>query len=711
MIHPLSRRGFLASSGALVLALSISARAAFAQEGNPAKLTAFLEIAPDGRVKLWSPTTEMGQGTHTGHAMLIAEELGVPLSAVKVETANPAPAFRRGVTATSPGSMSSGGSWGIRAWHGPLRKAAAQARAMLLAEAAAQKSLPVGELDLVDGVVRHNGRAVAPIGAFAAGASRRDPPADPLLRPVTERKLTGTKAPRVDIPAKVRGEPVFCFDTKVPGMVYACARLSPVFRGELQEFDEASAKAVKGVLQVVPLPGGAAVIATSTWAAMKGAEALKVGFKPTAHDSLDSATISAHMKAALDSPTAAVAPRADGDMDAALKAASKVVQADYEVPYLAHTPLEPWNAIARFNADGTLEVWAPTQSQDRLLGAITAASGLAADKVTIHTTLLGGGFGRRLRDMEGVRDAVLTAKAVGKPVHFFWRREDEIGQGWYRPAQMARMQAALGPDGRLTGLSIRTAGPSMQLDFSAPATPIKEGGLDASSIQSLGDTRYRPPAYRLDYVMRREPVPTAPWRAVGSTQNGYFLECFLDEVARAAGKDPLALRRELLAHDPRALKLLDVLAEKSGWGTPLAAGRARGLAYVESYGSLCAQVAEVSLSNGRPKVHRVTAVLDCGSIVSRDGVVNQMEGGVVQGLSTALGEAVIIEKGSAANRNLDGYQLLRMPDAPTKIDCHIIESGEPMGGVGEPPVPPIAPAVANALFALTGKPVRKLPIA
>jgi len=272
------------------------------------------------------------------------------------------------------------------------------------------------------------------------------------------------------------------------------------------------------------------------------------------------------------------------------------------------------------------------------------------------------------------------------------------------------MQAALGPDGRLTGLSIRTAGPSMVLDFSAPATPIKEGGLDGSSIQSLGDTRYRPPAYRLDYVMRREPVPTAPWRAVGSTQNGYFLECFLDEVARAAGKDPLALRRELLAHDPRALKLLEVLAEKSGWGTPLAAGRARGLAYVESYGSLCAQVAEVSLVNGRPKVHRVTVVLDCGSIVSRDGAISQMQGGVVQGLSTALGEAVEIENGAASNRNFDGYQLLRMPDAPTRIDCHIIESGETMGGVGEPPVPPSAPAVANALFALTGKPIRKLPI-
>lgn len=705
MNKPLSRRQFVAGSGALVVALTVTARSpALAQAAaGPAKLTAFLEIGAGGFVKLWSPTSEMGQGTHTGHAIIIAEELGVPMSRISVEAANPAPPFRRGA------SMSSGGSWGVRAWHEPLRKAAAQAREMLLAEMADRNALPVAELDILNGVVVRGGRPLAPIGPLAAGAAGRPVPASPALRPAAGRKLSGTNVARVDIPAKVRGEPVFCFDMAVPGMVYACARLSPVFGGELLDLDAASARSVKGVQQVVALPGGAAVVAGSTWAAMQGAEALRIRFKPTPHDTLDSATISAGMREALGSATSASA-RNDGDMDAALAGAAKVVEADYEVPYLAHTPFEPWNAIVRFNADGTLEVWAPTQAQDRLLGAITAASGLPADKVTIHTTLLGGGFGRRLRDVEGVRDAVLTAKAVGKPVHFFWRREDEIGQGWYRPAQAARMKAALASDGRVTGLWVRTAGPSMVLDFAAPATPIKEGELDGSSVQSLRDTRYKPPAYRLDYVMKRFPVPTAPWRAVGSTQNGYFIECFLDEVAKAAGKDPLALRRELLAHDPRALKVLDLVAEKSGWGTPLPRGRARGIAYVESYGSLCAEVAEVSLVRGRPRVHRVVVALDCGRIVSRDGVISQIEGGVVQGLSTALGEAVEIKGGAAANRNLDGYQLLRMPDAPTRIEAHIIESGEPMGGVGEPPLPPIAPAVVNALFALTGKPIRSLPI-
>jgi isoquinoline 1-oxidoreductase beta subunit len=438
--------------------------------------------------------------------------------------------------------------------------------------------------------------------------------------------------------------------------------------------------------------------------------AAQVELATTAHDGLDSTAISAGMQAALDSPTAASAKRQDGDFAAAWKGAAKRIEADYEVPYLAHAPMEPWNAIVRFNADGTLEVWAPTQAQDRLLGTIAGTAGIAPEKVRIHTTLLGGGYGRRLRDAEGIRDAVLTAKAVQRPVHFFWRREDEIGQGWYRPAQAARMKAALDAGGRMTGLSIRTAGPSMVMDFAAPATPVPEGGLDPTSVQSLADTRYRPPAYALDYVMKRFPVPTAPWRAVGSTQNGYFIECFLDEVASAAGRDPLDLRRELLAHDARALRVLETAAREGGWGTPLPAGRARGIAYVESYGSLCAEVVEASLEGGRPRVHRVTVALDCGVVVSRDGVVAQTEGGVVQGLSAALGEEVRIERGRAANPNYDGYTILRMPDAPARIDVHLIESGEAIGGVGEPPLPPAAPALVNALFALTGKPIRRLPI-
>lgn len=702
----LSRRQLLAGSGALVIAMAVPAHKALAAAGIATPmLTAYLEVRGDGSVKLWSPTTEMGQGIHTGHAMLIAEELGVPVEGIRIETAHPAPAFRRGGKAP----MSSGGSWGMRGWHETLRRAGAAARMMLLAEAAESRSLPLAELDIADGKVMHRDRVIAPIGALAAGAAARPVPEEPVLRPLSARTLTGRIVRRHDIPAKVRGEPVYSMDLSLPGEVFACARLSPVFGAALEGFDEASARAVAGVLQVVPLPTGAAVVATSMWAAMKGAKALDIRFRPTENATLDSAAITAGMTEALGSATSAMA-REDGDFDAALKEAASTVEADYEVPYLSHTPMEPWNCHVRFNADGTLEVWAPTQAQDRLMGAITAASGLPAEKVRIHTTLLGGGFGRRLRDNEGMRDAVLVALAVGKPVHFVWPREEEIGQGWYRPAQMARMKATLSADGRLTGLWVRTAGPSMALDMAAPATPIPEGGLDGSSVQSLADTRYKPGAYRLDYVMKRYPVPTAPWRAVGSTQNGYFLECFLDEVAKAAGKCPYRLRRELLAHDARALNVLDTAAVQAGWGQPLPPGRARGIAYVESYGSLCAEVAEVSIADGRPLVHRMVVALDCGSIVSRDGAISQIEGGVIQGLSSAFGEAVEIAGGAAVNRNLDGYRLLRMPDAPRWIEAHIIESGAPMGGVGEPPLPPAAPAVVNALHALTGKPIRRLPL-
>ncbi|MFQ3666846.1 MAG: molybdopterin cofactor-binding domain-containing protein, partial [Sphingomonadaceae bacterium] len=580
----------------------------------------------------------------------------------------------------------------------------------LLAEAAARHKVPVAELALRDGQVMRGTRALGPIGPLAAGAAKRPVPPDPPLRPAEERTLSGTAAPRVDIPAKVRGEPLFCSDIDLPGKVWACARLAPVFGAELDGFDEAPALAVKGVLQVVALPSGAAVVATNQWAAMKGAEALAIRFRPTANDRLDDAAITKAMTAALGRREAAAPPRADGDFFAAAGAAARMIEADYEVPYLAHAPMEPWNTLVRFNADGTLDVWAPTQAQDRLLLNITAASGLPPEKVRIHTTLLGGGFGRRLRDTEGMRDAVLVAKAVERPVHFFWTREDEIGQGWYRPAQMARMQAAIARDGSLLGISVRTAGPSMVMDFAAPATPIKEGGLDPSSVQSLADTRYRFAAYKLDYAMQRFHVPTAPWRAVGSTQCGYFLECFLDEVARAMDQCPYQLRRALLQHDARALRVLDTVAWESEWAVPPPPGRARGLAYVESYGSLCAEVVEASLEDGRPRIHRVTVALDCGSIISRDGVISQVEGGVIQGLSAALFEGVQIASGQASNRNFDSYPILRMPDAPLRIDTHIIESGAPMGGVGEPPLPPAAPALVNALFALTGKPIRKLPI-
>lgn len=699
-----TRREFVLSSGALAVAVSLPLGAGRA-DGNaaaPGFVTGYLEIAPDGRVTLHSPTTEMGQGTHTGHAVIVADELGVDLEQVSVVTAEPADPFRRG------GQMGSGGSWGVRYWYEPLRKAAAQAREVLVAAAAAHWGAPAGELVLERGDVVHAAtqRRIG-IGSLAAAASRLAMPEKPALRPRSEFRYTGRKVPRVDLGPKVRGEPVFSSDFERPGMVYACARLSPVFGAELDGFERGTALAVPGVLDVVAIPGGAAVVASHTWAALRGAEALAIRFKPTAHEQLDSAAISRQMRSGLGAEASPIKAREDGDLAAAMKAATRVVEADYEVPYLAHAPMEPWNCTVEIDREGVVHIWAPVQTQDRNRNAAAAAAGVALEKVRLHTVYLGGGFGRRLGS-DGIAAAVITARSVRRPVKFFWRREDEFAQGWYRPAQVARMKAALDAEGRVAGLYVRTAGPALSASFSPQG--LAAGQLDGSSVQTIRESRYRPGAFHVEWVRVDQPVSMAPWRSVGATQNGYFLECFVDEVARAAQRDPYALRRELLAHDPRALKVIDTAAHAAGWGEPLSAGRARGMAFVESYGSLCAEVAEVSLRDGRPFVHRVVCALDCGSIVLPDGVRSQVEGGIVQGLSAALGEAVEIARGGAATRNFDTYPLLRMSQSPERIETIIIESGEAMGGVGEPPLPPIAPAVVNALLALTGTPTRSLPL-
>jgi isoquinoline 1-oxidoreductase beta subunit len=700
----IDRRQFLFGSGGLVVAFSVpwAAGCSNAADTSAGSLTAYLDIGPDGTVTLHSPTTEMGQGTHTGHAVIIADELDVPLERVKVRTAEPADPFRRN------GSMSSGGSWGVRFWHDPLHKAAAQAREMLVAAAATQLGVSRDGLATDAGEVVHgaSGKRLT-YASLATAAAALDPPADPPLRDPKQYRYIRGPAPRVDIPAKVRGEGGFASDVVREGMVYACARLSPVFGAEVDAIEPKAALAVPGVLQVVEIPGGAAVVAADSWSAMRGAEALEIRFKATPHDRLDSATISKQMRAGLAQDARAIEARNDGDVAAAFAAAAKTFEATYEAPYLSHSPIEPWTCTLEFDAEGVLHLWAPSQAQDRYRNAAAETAGLPVEKVRIHTTMLGGGFGRRLGS-DGVPGAVRTVMAVRKPVKFFWTREDETAQGWYRPAQVARMRAALDADGRVTAFALRTAGPSLSNSF---GSGLPEGKLDGSSVSQMRDTRYRPAdAFRVDWVRVDQPIPMAPWRSVGATQNGYFMECFIDEVARAAGKDPYRLRRELLAHDARALKVIDTAAEAAGWDTPLPKGRARGMAYVESYGSLCAEVAEVSLRDGQPVVHRVVCALDCGSVVLPDGVRSQVEGGVTMGLSTALREQVRIENGRAVNTNFDGYRLARIGDAPERIDTVIIESGETMGGVGEPPLPPIAPAVANALFALTGKPARRLPL-
>ncbi|MCX8134610.1 MAG: molybdopterin-dependent oxidoreductase [Roseococcus sp.] len=670
---------------------------------GPGALGAFLQISPDGTVTLRTTTTELGQGTHTAHAQIVADELGCALEAVRVVVGQPEPALRL----VPVNEMYTGASFGVRVWEPRLRRGAAAARSVLIAAAAERLGVPAGELRAESGRVVHaaSGRAL-PFGELVEAAARLPLPEQPPLKPREER-TTGRSVQRPDIPPKTRGAAIYGVDVRLPGMLFAVARLPEVFGAAIESFDARPALAVPGVTHVVPIPRGLAVVATTTWAAMRGAEALRVTWRATPHDGLDSAGVSARLREALDRPEAQ-RPRNDGDWEAVKAAAARVVSATYEVPYLAHAPMETENATVRISGDRA-EIWAPTQHQDWCVRDVAQVLGIPPAHVTMHTTFAGGGFGRRLH-VEIAAQAAHVARAVGRPVQLLWRREDEFAQGYYRPAFAARMEAALDAEGRVTGFAIRGAGGSIMYDY-RPWLFRNPNFVDPFALQSVTDTRYRfGQAFRAEYARVDLPPKVWLWRSVGSSQYGFFLESFLDEVAHAAGKDPLALRRELLAHDQRALNVLNTAAERGGWGTPAPAGRHRGLAYMEAYGSLCAQVAEISIERGELKVHKVTVAIDCGDVVNPDAVAAQMEGSVVWALSAMKHEQVTLRNGRAEQRNFDSYRIARIGEAPM-VETHIIRSGQPLGGVGEPGVPPLAPAVCNAIFAATGKRIRRLPLA
>lgn len=711
----LSRRALLAGLGGLAVAVSLplpvpaqtapppypalgrDAAGANAREGM---LTAHVVVTSDGKIVILSPTTEMGQGSQTAHAAIIADEIGVDIAQVSVQTAIPADAYRFG------GAMSSGGSWGVRRWNDHLRKGAAQARALLIQAAANRWQVDPAAISLDNGRLVHaaSGRGLD-IGEVVGDAAALTPPDNPPLRDPATRRYVGKGVPRLDIPSKVTGETVYSMDFRLPGMLYACARLNPVFHGDIATFDAAPALKVKGVRKVVRIPGGVAVVADSVWAAIKGADAVAVTALPSPQDGITSAALADAMREGLGAADA-IRATATGNPDGAFQAAARVVTADYAVPYICHAPMEVWSCTGLF-ADGRLALWAPTQVQDRARRTAAASIGLDDAAVTVNTLMLGGGFGRRLTD-EGIPGAAIVARELaGTPVKFFWRREDEFDRGYYRPAQMARLSAALDAKGEVTAMTIRTAGPSMRAEFT-PAG-LKEGELDGSSVQDLTALRYKLPDFRLDWARRHVRVTTAPWRAVGATQNAFFLECFIDELAAAAGKDPVAFRRHLLRDDTRALAVLDMAAEKAGWGGKLPDGHAHGIAFFASFGALSAHVVQASLADGTPRVHKVTAVLDCGDVVLPDGARSQMEGGVIMGLSAALYEAVTVQGGRADQRNFDTYRLMRHSEAPV-VDVHFIASGAALGGVGEPGLPPTAPAVVNALSVLAGKRIRHLPV-
>ncbi len=659
-----------------------------------ADLNAWIRIDPDDTVTMLVPEAEMGQGIHTGVAMILAEELDADWATVRAEHA-PADGAKYGRQSTG-GSTSTRGNWDA------LRAAGATARAMLIAAAAQQWSVPAAELTTEPGAVVHAAsKRRARYGELAAAAAKLPPPAPDTITPRAPGtyRLIGKPTKRLDQRPKITGAATYGLDVRLPGMLFAVVARPPVVGGKLVKFDGTAARAIPGVKDVLQIPTGVAVVATSTWAALKGREALSVTWDDGAHAALTSEQISKTLR---DLAPGGVTVKQQGDAPDAVKRARTKLAAAYEVPYLAHVTMEPLNATCDVE-DGRCTLWVGTQTPSGCQKTAAEILAIPPEQVTVHSTFLGGGFGRRSQT-DYVAEAVHVARSMKGPVQLVWTREDDTRGGFYRPAALSLCEGALDADGWPTAWVQRIAAPSILERFG----PL-EGGVDATAVEGVENLPYALPHLLVTYARPDLPISTWFWRSVGSSQNAWSTECFLDELARAGGKDPLEVRRRLLKDKPRHLAVLEAAAARAGWGAPLPEGRARGLAVHESFGSVVAEVAVVSIDAGAPRVHRVTCAIDCGTAVNPAQIEAQMESGILYGLSAALHGAIHLDGGKVRESNFHDYPVVRMREAP-RIDTVIVASTDPPGGVGEPSTPPVAPAVCNALLALTGKPVRALPI-
>ena len=701
----LSRRRFLetsaAAGGGLIIGFHLPLGGRFAEAAQAeATMNAWLRIAPDDSVTIMIPSAEMGQGIYTSLPMLVAEELEVDWRKVRAETAPAAQVY------ANPrfGAQMTGGSMSIRGFSEPLRKVGAQSREMLRQAAAQRWGVPVTECEARVGKINHrpSGRSLR-YGELSEAAAKLTPPAEVALKEPKAWTLLGKPVARLDTPAKVDGSAVFGIDVKLPDMLIGTVGACPVFGGKLKSVDEKPALAVKGVHMVVPLESAVVVLGDGYWQAKQGLAALSPQWDFGANAGASSDAILADFKAQLDSPGAVAA--SEGDSAAALAAAAQRLEAVYQVPYLAHATMEPMNATAHVRADG-IEIWAPTQGQGPAQQTFAKMFNLKPEQVHVHTTFLGGGFGRKF-ELDFLTYAVLASKATGRPVKVVWSREEDIQHDFYRPAAMVRFRAAFGADGRPQAWEAKIVAPSIM----TRAWPsMVKGGIDPSSVEGLADTPYGVANRRFEYVMRHEAVPVGFWRSVGNSQNAFFAESFIDEMAHATKQDPVAFRLALLADKPRHRAVLEKAAQTAGWGTAAPAGRFRGVALHESFGSIVAEVAEISLDGGKTlRVHKVTCAVDCGRAMNPDTVVAQMESGIVFGLTAAFYGEITIKDGRVDQANFDTYPMLKLAQTPA-IEVHIVESGAELGGIGEPGTPPIAPAVANALFAASDKRIRSLPL-
>jgi isoquinoline 1-oxidoreductase subunit beta len=738
----LTRRLFVGSAGVALTGLAVGAAWLGAidlrgvdskgERGLAQRLNAFIEVLPDGSVRALVARAEMGQGAHMGVATLIAEELDIPLTRIRVEhptellaaymntilavhkrpeeLSGPIDWASQRVFSTFP-FIGTGGSTTIAdAWI-PVRMAAATARAMLVQAAAQRFGVPASELVARDGVVLHAAsQQQAHYGQLADDAAKLPAPKSPVLKTASQFKVIGKEGQqRVDLPAKVDGSAVFGVDVKVPGLRVGTLVHAPQLGASLVSVDESAAKGMPGGVQIVKGKNYVAAVATSYWFASQALAALKIEW--TGGSTINSAEVRNTLQSALAGTSGeGLEIKNLGQADTALATSSKKVDALYEVPYLAHICMEPMNATAWLKADGSLEVWAPIQSPTAMkLAAIKVLGSEPANSV-YHTPYLGGGFGRRI-ERDYVEQAIEVASALqGTPVKLIWSREQDMRSDMYRPAAMAQMHGSVDERGQLLAVDAVVALQSVRNNFAARSLPYSvKATTDPMNVEGLQQLPYNLPHFRLANRVVSLPIPVGNWRAVGNSQNGFFAESFIDELAHLAKADPMVFRIQHLAGHARWLALANKLKEVSGWGAPLAPGRGVGVAFVESFRSLVGEVAEVSITAGKLKVERVVCVIDCGTVVNPDVVRAQVSSGAVYGLSAALYGKTTFANGAAVQGNLHEQALLRMRDTPL-IDVHIMPSTELPGGVGEPGTPPIFAAVTNAVFAATGKRYRSLPL-
>ncbi len=712
MSRGIPRREFLrvsiGASGGLLIGFCLPGvvEASAAQNGPATSFmpNAFVRIGADERVTVIVNHSEMGQGVYTSLPMLLAEELDADWSKVGFESAPVDPKYNHPVY----GMQMTGGSSSVWSAFDQFRQAGAAARAMLIAAAAQQWNMDAANCRTDSGAVLDPSNRKLTYGQLAAAAAKLTPPAQVALKDPKTFKLIGKPAKRLDTSEKVNGKAVFGIDVKIPQMMTAIVARAPVFGAKMRTFDDSRARAMAGVRRIVAVPSGVAVIADSFWQAKMARDALRIDWDEGPMSSFNTNQMMQQFREQAKSAGKSV--RRDGNADAELAKAVRKVEAVYEVPYLSHAMMEPLNCAVDLRP-GSCEIWTGTQFQTVDRASAAKIAGLPEEKVQIHTTFLGGGFGRRANPQSDfVVEAVHVAKAAGAPVKVVWTREDDMQGGWYRPAFLHAIAGAIDANGKPVAWRSRVVGQSIIAGTPFEALmDLKTKGYDPSSVEGVDDLPYEIPNLLVESHQMEVGVPVQWWRSVGHSHTAFATECFIDELATLAHQDPYRFRRALLQKHPRHLGVLDLAAQKAGWAKPLPKGRARGIAVHASFESFSAQVAEVSVTEGKIQVHRMVCAIDCGRYVNPGIIAAQTQGGAIFGASAALFQELTFENGRLQQTNFQSFPMLRMNECP-EIETHIVESTEKSGGIGEPGVPCAAPAIANAVFAATGKRIRRLPI-